>query len=187
MPADAGFQPSTVCNDLTYVLDAMAEYVNTVGQHLSDVLYNFTQPDEKTSFRAERSPPKWRRKSHRSKPFFGGISSQQKNASFWMLKSSIHQIFSPHPSGQFKANQPIQDALEGFSAAEGMTPLLCAVFAEDVEMVRVLVRKSPPKGRKGSVGGKGFKPGPFGRLEYDGMHRKLVNVHDSKSKFQIPS
>jgi len=121
------------------------------------------------------------------KTLFWGISSQQKNASFWMLKSSIHQIFSPHPSGQFKANQPIQDALEGFSAAEGMTPLLCAVFAEDVEMVRVLVRKSLLKGRKGSVGGKGSKPGPFGRLEYDGMHRKLVNVHDSKSKFQIPS
>lgn len=34
----------------------------------------------------------------------------------------------------------LKDALEGFSAAEGMTPLLCAVFAEDVEMVRVLVR-----------------------------------------------
>lgn len=28
MPADAGFQPSTVRNDLTYVLDAMVEYVN---------------------------------------------------------------------------------------------------------------------------------------------------------------
>lgn len=78
MPADAGFQPSTVCNDLTYVLDAMAEYVNTVGQHLSDVLYNFTQPDEKTSFRAERSPPKWRRKSHRSKPFFGELVPSKK-------------------------------------------------------------------------------------------------------------
>ena len=45
--------------------------------------------------------------------------------------SSIHPVVN---------STPIQDALEGFTAAEGMTPLLCAVFAEDVEMVRVLVR-----------------------------------------------
>ena len=31
MPGVAGCQPSTVCNDWTYVLDAMAEYVNTAG------------------------------------------------------------------------------------------------------------------------------------------------------------
>ena len=93
---------------------------------------------------------------------------------------------SSHPSGQFKANQPIQDALEGFSAAEGMTPLLCAVFAEDVEMVRVLVRKSPAWEGSGMLAVKG-PFGRFGRLEYYGMTRKLVNLLDSKSKFQIPS
>lgn len=186
MPADAGFQPSTVRNDLTYVLDAMVEYVNLCSWPTFVRCAIQLYPTRWEDIIAEHSPPKWKEKSS-FKTLCLGMSSQQKNASFWMLKSSIHQIFSPHPSGQFKANQPIQDALEGFSAAEGMTPLLCAVFAEDVEMVRVLVRKSPPKGRKGSVGGKGSKPGPFGRLEYDGMHRKLVNVHDSKSKFQITS
>lgn len=73
MPADAGFQPSTVCNDWTYVLDAMAEYVNTVGQHVSDVLYYYTtlpnQMRRHHSIQDEHSPLKMEfRKSHRSKP-----------------------------------------------------------------------------------------------------------------------